>query len=144
LAILGYHPKSDKIIQRIFRKYEEDSLKLCGMVDKRGLAARANAMIYGEARRMLVRQHIITFEPSMTHNRHEHCPNMKYHSKKITTTFPVKHFKEKNPEVEIGPNMYREELKKQHVSLKCHLLMNVIPAHTYQLKSVPDQPLNLR
>ena len=48
----------------------------------------------------------------MTHYRREHCPNMKYLSRKVTVTFLVKDSKEKNPAVEIGLNMYREELKK--------------------------------
>ena len=95
LAILGFPPKSNKTIQHVLRKYKEYLLELSGMVDKRRMAARENAKIYSEARRMLFRQHIMTSEPSMTHYRREYCLNMKYISRKITTTFLEKDFKEK-------------------------------------------------
>ena len=43
LAILGYPPKTNKIIQHVLLKYAEDPLKLGGMVDKWGKAEREHA-----------------------------------------------------------------------------------------------------
>ena len=87
--------------------------KLFNSPDKRGRHAPHNKL--GEEKVDMIRKHILSFNPSITHYRRKHPPNRLYISPVYSCSKMVKDFNEKY-NLEISKSRYYQEIKKMNIS----------------------------
>lgn len=64
----------------------------------------------------LVSKHIESFNPTISHYRREHVPNVRYLPSDVNITSMHTDFNEKNPDSHVSYDFYRLKIKEKHIS----------------------------
>lgn len=109
LATLGYLPNNDRIVRSAFSSTTTSQLK--AKKSQRGTASSSKKID-----RSIIREHIESFKPTISHYRREHAPNRRYLPSDITIVIMYNDFKEKHPTINFSYYLYREVVSKMNIS----------------------------
>lgn len=101
LSTLGYNPKNDRRLHLALKR-SADRQK-----DERGKGLRANVID-----KDIIKAHIRSYNPSISHYRREHAPLRLYLPSDITIASMYKHFCETHSNLTVSYEMYRLVLRK--------------------------------
>lgn len=105
LTTLGYNPQNNRHVHAALRK-EIDNQK-----DKRGSYKRQNVID-----RDIIKDHIQSLNPTISHYRREHAPNKLYLPNDINVTMMHQCFIEKYPNMSVSFETYRKVVKEINIS----------------------------
>lgn len=108
LATLGFHPANDRLLKSV-----RDTQPTASMPKKDMRGHHPNA---SKIDKNLLTDHIRTFHPVISHYRREHAPNRLYLSSDISITLMHKDFMEKNPNVKVSYELYRQAVASMNIS----------------------------
>lgn len=84
------------------------------------IAAKVDQRVFNKRKplidREVIKQHIESFKPQISHYRREHAPLKRYLPSDITIQFMYNHFLKKYPNIKFSYYLYREEVAKQNIS----------------------------
>lgn len=107
LSTLGY--KTDAVITELSRALKKGVLNTSISKENRGGTRRKiNASI--------ITEHIMTFQPIVSHYRRHNAPFTKYLPRHLTLQQMYKDFKQKNPNFKCGIELYRQKIKELKIS----------------------------
>ncbi|CAG9773557.1 unnamed protein product [Ceutorhynchus assimilis] len=109
LATLGYLPNNDRIIRSAFSS--ATNLQLKAQKSRRGCTGSSKKID-----RAIIRQHIESFNPSISHYRREHAPNRRYLPSDVTIVMMYNDFKAKHPTINFSYYLYRDVVSKMNIS----------------------------
>lgn len=109
LTTLGYNKNNDKVIRSSLKNAENS------VVPKQD--TRCTRTPYNKIDNELIRQHINTFNPMISHYRREHAPCRLYLPTDLTFVAMHQDFMEKNPDFRISYEKYRVVAKDMNISL---------------------------
>lgn len=66
--------------------------------------------------RAIIREHIESFNPSISHYRREHAPNRRYLPSDVTIVMMYNDFKAKHPTINFSYYLYRDVVSKMNIS----------------------------
>lgn len=106
LTTLGYNKNNDRVVRNIITKSD-----LAPPEDKRGKHEPSNKI-----NREVVKQHVESFRPQVSHYRREHAPNRRYLPGDVNQTLMYNHFREQNPTFKIGYETYSCIVREMNIS----------------------------
>lgn len=109
LTTLGYDKKNDKVLRTSIRNAKNSVVPT---QDHRGLKEPHNKLDEEP-----IRQHINSFEPSISHYRREHAPNRLYLPTDLSFTNMYNNFVAKHPNYKCSYEKYRTVVKKMNISI---------------------------
>ncbi|KAF0690079.1 Uncharacterized protein FWK35_00037667, partial [Aphis craccivora] len=112
LTTLGFKKTNDRVLNVLVSTPKG---QITPTSDKRGKHPAINKFKY----ETLVMDHIESFNPTISHYRREHAPNIRYLPSDVTITFMHQHFIEKFPELDrnyISYEYYRCKVKEKNIS----------------------------
>ena len=110
LTTLGYKKTNDRLIKTAMKYKHENNIS--APKDMRGRHRLGQKSVhYG-----VVRDHINSFNPSISHYRREHAPNRLYLPSEITITLMHDDFKEKFPDKKCSFTTYRDTVRNMNIS----------------------------
>ncbi|KAG5889200.1 hypothetical protein JTB14_000625 [Gonioctena quinquepunctata] len=109
LTTLGYNAANDKPLETALGNIKDDSVS--GPADKRCTNTPHNKIDDGP-----IKEHIFSFEPSISHYRREHTPNRFYLPSDLSITHLHTDFVEKNPSMICSYDKYRKVLPDLNIS----------------------------
>lgn len=140
LKTLGCNAKNDKLITTMLKNSIDASLT--PQRDRRG-SAPAN-----KCDRDIIREHIQTFNPCISHYRREHAHNRLYLPSDITAKFMHSHYNDRYPNNKVSYQTYRKVLTEMNISFtklgneECDACMQHIQhvkSHKFQTE-IKEQP----
>ena len=108
LTTLGYAKNNDTVVQNILHNMQEGSIR--PKPSMRGKAPAKNKID-----RVIIRNHINSYHPSISHYRREHAPNRFYLPSDITVESMHKDFVENNGAI-CSYDLYRKVVKEMRIS----------------------------
>jgi hypothetical protein len=108
LATLGFAKNNDTVVQKALHSVSAGSIT--PKPDGRGTGK------HHKIDRSVVRAHVETFGPSVSHYRREHAPNRRYLPSDVAIDFMHKDFIAKHPNVTCSYEVYRAEVQKMDIS----------------------------
>lgn len=108
LATLGYLPNNDRIIRSAF---SSAALQLKAEKSRRGCTSSSKKID-----RAIIRQHIESFNPTISHYRREHAPNRRYLPSDVSIVMMYNDFKAKHPAINFSYYLYRDVVSKMNIS----------------------------
>ncbi|XP_022160539.1 uncharacterized protein LOC111026717 [Myzus persicae] len=111
LSTLGFKKTNDRVLD-VLRSTPKGKIK--PYIDGRGRQLSVNKYKHLD----LVENHIESFNPTISHYRREHAPNVRYLPSDVTINFMHQNFLEKYPEPDffISYAYYRDQVKKKNIS----------------------------
>lgn len=109
LTTLGFNATNDSMVQLALRSVSEGSS--LPTPDGRGKASNQHKID-----RVIVRTHIESFNPCISHYRREHAPNRRYLPSDISVKKMHEDFIEKCPDHRCSYELYRNVVKKMNIS----------------------------
>lgn len=111
LSTLGFKKTNDRVLD-VLRCTPKGKIK--PYIDGRGRQLSVNKYKHLD----LVENHIESFNPTISHYRREHAPNVRYLPSDVTINFMHQNFLEKYPEPDffISYAYYRDQVKKKNIS----------------------------
>ncbi|CAG9814598.1 unnamed protein product [Phaedon cochleariae] len=138
LTTLGYNRKNDRAITNVINK---ENYATSGQ-DKRGKHPKTP-----KTDRSVIKTHIESFEPTISHYKREHAPNKRYLASDINITNMHKDFMAKHPDIKCSYELYRKCVSKDcnipftklgHEECEtCEIFKMHDPKHTQQ-NLIPD------
>ena len=110
LSTLGY--TSDKVV--ICCKKKAGNERLNPSPDRRGRKEPPNKLCTEDVKK--IHDHILLYNPCITHYRRQHAPNRLYISPMYSSRKMYKDFKESNPDLKVSHTRYWEEIKAMNIS----------------------------
>lgn len=112
LTTLGFHPKNDKVIFNVLHTDVplSDNIQLQPAKDGRGKASPPSKID-----RSKILEHIERFNPTISHYRREHAPNVRYLPNDLTITMMYHFFKEEFPNFKVSYETYRKILSEENI-----------------------------
>lgn len=102
LTTLGYHHKNyQRILVALKRPVDQQN-------DQRGSCERTNKID-----RNVIKDHILSYSPAITHYRREHAPKRLYLPSDVNVTLMYENFRNKYPELQVSQETYRTVVKKE-------------------------------
>lgn len=108
LATLGFNSSNDSLLKSV-RNTEYTAIS--PRIDRRGRHPN-----HAKIDRTLIKEHIKSFRPVISHYRREHAPNRLYLPADISATLMYKDFKEKNANLKLSYELYRKEIRAMNIS----------------------------
>lgn len=108
LTTLGYKSSNDKTLHTALANSNDT---VAPPVDK-----RLGATPHNKIESTPINEHIMSFEPSISHYRREHAPNRLYLPSDLTISAMHKDFLEKNPSCKVSYDKYREVVAELNIS----------------------------
>lgn len=105
LTTLGYNSQNNTHVHLALNK-EIDQQK-----DKRGSFERKNVID-----KNIIKEHIESFNPTISHYRREHAPNKRYLPSDLSIKMMYECFKEKYPDMVLSVETYRKVVKDMNIS----------------------------
>lgn len=138
LTTLGYDRKNDRAITNVINKEGNST----SVQDKRGKHPKTP-----KTDRNVIKTHIESFAPTISHYRREHAPNKRYLASDINITNMHKDFMAKHPDIKCSYELYRKCVSKDcNISFTklgheecdtCEVFKMHDPKHTQQ-NPIPD------
>lgn len=108
LSTLGFHPANDRILKSV---RDTDSTCITPKKDMRGRHPNKSKIDTN-----LIKEHIRSFRPVISHYRREHAPNRLYLSSDISVTLMHRCFVEKYPNFKVSYELYRKQIAEMNIS----------------------------
>lgn len=108
LTTLGFTKNNDTVLHNVLNNTGDGSIT--PPTDMRG--AKSHVKIEKE----IIKEHIESFNPSISHYRREHAPNTRYLPSDISMTAMYADFRVKNPEFKVSYDTYRNVLHSMNIS----------------------------
>jgi len=109
LTTLGYQYNSDKVLMNVLRKTEMGAIT--PKPDMRGKAPATNKID-----RDLLRAHVESFCPTISHYRREHAPHRRYLPSELNVTALHSDFVKKHPNVTCSYDVYRKVVNEMNIA----------------------------
>ncbi len=109
LTTLGFSPTNDRRLKTVRQHIIEG--KISPKIEQRGRHPNKNKID-----RDVIRGHIMSFNPTISHYRREHAPNVLYLPNDITIQLMYELFKKKYPDVKCSYELYRQEVSHLNIS----------------------------
>jgi hypothetical protein len=109
LTTLGYHQRNDQFLRNTL--IQSDPTAFIPEKDKRGQHRNKESI-----NREILREHIMSYKPSVSHYRRVHAPNRLYLPSDLTITSMHSDFAEKNPLTPCSYDVYRSFVKDMNIS----------------------------
>lgn len=110
LGTLGYKGNNDKTIRNVLSSVDRSSIS-ANKPDRRASNKRKPIVD-----RDIIKKHIESFQPQVSHYRREHAPRRRYLPSDVTIQFMYNHFKEKFPNIKFSYNLYWQVLSELNIS----------------------------
>ena len=112
LSTLGL--TNDKTIKTALDKSNNGSTIIANITDNRGTTG--NQATVPDEHVKKIKEHILSYNPSISHYRRAHAPNRLYISPKYNRAMMYKDFCESNPHIKVSSSFYRSEIKKMNIN----------------------------
>lgn len=110
MTTLGYKKTCDWVVNSIYNKQRVVNNNII-IRDGRGRAPNPKKIS-----REKICEHIMSFNPSVSHYRREHAPNRLYLPSDVTVVSMYQDFCEKYPDIQCSYDLYRKEIKRKNIS----------------------------
>ena len=127
---LGFHPANDRFLLRILKSANTISVgeMLPNNRERTPSTKKINTNI--------IKEHILKFNPTISHYRREHAPNVLYLPSDISPTLVYQNFLEEHKDLKFSIDIYRRCLKEMNIHftklshVKSVKLLNFITQNT--------------
>lgn len=114
LATLGYKPNNDSFVFKLCSSImDKNKNAIVSPIDKNNCTPWNKL---NEQSLKSIKSHIDTFNPSVSHYRRAHAPNMRYLPNEVNANFMYEDFKNKFSDIRCSYDAYRKVLRDNNIS----------------------------